>query len=145
MDDTRLKPAIAEALQAWHRYIESNAAADLAPLLADEVVFRSPVAHAPYPGRQAITLVLTTVNQVFENFRYQRQFVSDDGLNVVLEFGAEIAGKGLKGADFIRFDTAGKIVEFEVMVRPASGLQALQQAMSRRLGGAKATLTGGQG
>ncbi len=142
MDDTRLQPAIARALTTWHRYIETNAAADLAPLLADEVVFRSPVAHTPYPGRKAITLVLTTVNQVFENFTYHREFVSDDGLNVVLEFSADIDGKGLKGADFIQFNADGKIVEFEVMVRPASGLQALKDAMGARLGTAQSTLKG---
>ena len=142
METTRLSPAIAHALQAWHHYLETNDAADLAPLLAEEVVFRSPVAHSPYPGRQAITLVLTTVNTVFENFAYHREFLSDDGLNVVLEFSAEIDGKALKGADFIRFDATGKIVEFEVMVRPASGLMALRDAMGRKLAGDKATLLG---
>ena len=34
-------------------------------------------------------------------------------------------GKELKGIDLIRFDEDGKIVDFEVMVRPMSGLQAL--------------------
>lgn len=142
MDSTRLSPAIAQALQAWHHYLDTNDAADLAPLLAEEVVFRSPVAHSPYPGRQAITLVLTTVNTVFENFQYHREFLSDDGLNLVLEFSAEIDGKALKGADFIQFDATGKIVEFEVMVRPASGLMALRDAMGRKLAGDKATLLG---
>ncbi len=143
MDATRLAPAVRATLEGWHRYLQSNSAADLDPLLADDVVFRSPVAHTPYPGRQAIALVLTTVNTVFENFRYHREFASDDGLNVVLEFSAEIGGKALKGADFIRFDAHGRIAEFEVMVRPASGLQALKQAMGRRLAGDKAMLTGG--
>jgi hypothetical protein len=142
MNPTHLQPAVATALQAWHHYLETNAASDLAPLLAEEVVFRSPVAHSPYPGRKAITLVLTTVNQVFENFKYHREFVSDDGLNVVLEFSAEIGGKGLKGADFIQFNADGKIVEFEVMVRPASGLMALRDEMGARLGSAQATLKG---
>ena len=142
MDDTRLTPAIRTALEGWHRYLETNAAADLDPLLADDVVFRSPVAHTPYPGRQAIALVLTTVNTVFENFRYHREFLSDDGLNVVLEFSAEIGGKALKGADFVRFHPDGKIAEFEVMVRPASGLEALKAAMGARLGAHKQTLVG---
>jgi len=34
----------------------------------------------------------------------------------------------------IRFDAEGKIVEFEVMVRPATGLQALGAAMGAKLG-----------
>jgi hypothetical protein len=41
--------------------------------------------------------------------------------------------RSLKGIDMIRFNEAGKIVEFEVMVRPATGLQALAEAMSSRL------------
>ena len=34
----------------------------------------------------------------------------------------------------IRFNEQGKIVEFEVMIRPMSGLQALGEEMGRRLG-----------
>lgn len=142
MNPNHLSPAVEQTLQAWHRYLKTNAAEDLAPLLAEEVVFRSPVAHTPYPGRKAITLVLTTVNQVFENFRYHREFAGGDGLSVVLEFSAEIGGKALKGADFIQFNADGKIVDFEVMVRPASGLLALKEAMANRLASATQTLHG---
>jgi hypothetical protein len=41
----------------------------------------------------------------------------------------------LKGIDLIHFDDNGLITEFEVMVRPATGLQALGQEMARRLAG----------
>jgi hypothetical protein len=47
-----------------------------------------------------------------------------------------VAGKQLKGIDLIRFDEAGLIVDFEVMVRPMSGLAALGEAMAKRVGGA---------
>jgi hypothetical protein len=53
---------------------------------------------------------------------------------VVLEFSARVGDKKIKGIDLVRFDEDGKIVEFEVMVRPLSGLQALGQAMGERLG-----------
>ncbi len=101
-----------------------------------------PVAHLPYPGRAAIVLVLTTVNQVFQEFRYHRSFVSEDGHSVVLEFSAQVDGKQLKGIDMIRFDAQGKIAEFEVMIRPLSGLQALGAAMGARLASQKQVLTG---
>jgi hypothetical protein len=39
----------------------------------------------------------------------------------------------------IRFDEDGRIAEFEVMVRPASGLQALGAEMARRMGPILAT------
>jgi hypothetical protein len=74
------------------------------------------------------------VIQVLKDFTYHRQLVSDDGLNVVLEFSARVGEKKLKGIDLIRFDEQGRIVEFEVMVRPLSGLQALGAEMGARLG-----------
>jgi 2,4-dienoyl-CoA reductase (NADPH2) len=52
---------------------------------------------------------------------------------VVLEFSAKVNGKELKGIDMIAFDDDGKIVDFEVMVRPMSGLQALGDEMAKRL------------
>jgi 2,4-dienoyl-CoA reductase (NADPH2) len=70
---------------------------------------------------------------VFEDFTYHRQMASDDGLSVVLEFSANVSGKELKGIDMIQFDDEGKIVDFEVMVRPMSGLQALGDEMAKRL------------
>ena len=62
------------------------------------------------------------------------QFASSDGLNVVLEFSAVVDGKQLKGIDMIRFDEQGRIVEFEVMIRPLNALQALGAEMGARLG-----------
>jgi hypothetical protein len=80
-----------------------------------------------------VSLILNTVSKVFVDFVYHRELVSADGLNVVLEFSAKVGARELKGIDMIRFDEAGKIVEFEVMVRPMSGLQALGEEMARRL------------
>ncbi len=42
-------------------------------------------------------------------------------------------GKDLKGIDLVQFDADGKIVDFEVMVRPLSGLQALGEEMGKRV------------
>lgn len=142
MSSNTLAPAAQATLDTWHRILERNAMEELDPLLADDIVFRSPVAHTPYPGRAAIKLVLKNVNQVFENFRYHRSFVSDCGSSVVLEFSAEVNGKALKGIDTLRFDDQGKILEFEVMVRPLSGLQALGAEMARRMEPYKAILAG---
>jgi len=129
----QLSPAAQGTLDTWHQWLQTRDPVQLDSLMASDVVFRSPVAHTPYPGKQAIALLLSTVATVFENFVYHRQFVSEDGQSVVLEFAAEVSGKALKGIDMIRFNAEGKIVEFEVMVRPASGLQALGAEMGRRL------------
>ncbi|PQV49893.1 hypothetical protein B0G83_106182 [Paraburkholderia sp. BL21I4N1] len=61
---------------------------------------------------------------------------------MVLEFSAEVDGKSLKGIDMLRFDEHGKIEEFEVMVRPMSGLQALSAQMGAQLASAQAVLSG---
>ncbi|RZT42153.1 nuclear transport factor 2 family protein [Cupriavidus agavae] len=137
-----LIPAAQKTLAIWHDLLARNAMEELDPLLSDKIVFRSPVAHSPYPGREAIKLVLKTVNTVFRDFTYHRTFATDDGRSLVLEFSATIDGKALKGIDMLRFDADGRIEEFEVMVRPMSGLHALAEAMGARLGGQQAVLKG---
>lgn len=126
--------AIAESLRSWHSMIAARDLSALPALVHAEAVFRSPMAHKPYPGRDAVVFILNTVLGVFEKFAYHRELFSDDGLSVVLEFSAEVHGKQLKGIDLIRFDENGRIREFEVMVRPMSGLQALGEEMGRRVG-----------
>jgi len=42
----------------------------------------------------------------------------------------------MKGVDIIQFNAAGQIVDFEVMVRPADGLQALGAAVAQQLASA---------
>jgi hypothetical protein len=51
----------------------------------------------------------------------------------VLEFSARVGDKKLKGVDLIAFDAHGKIIDFEVMVRPINSLQALGAEMGARL------------
>jgi len=129
-----LHPAVAESLERWHRMIAGGDLSTLPSIVDADAVFRSPIANKPYASREAVVLVLNTAYQVFENFAYHRQLATDDGLSVVLEFSANVGDRQLKGIDFIRFNDAGKIVEFEVMVRPLSGLQALGEAMGARIG-----------
>lgn len=134
MSELQLHPQAAASLQRWHAMVERKDLSKLPELLAPNAVFRSPMAHTPYPGAPVVSMILNTVLQVFEGFTYHRELATADGLSVVLEFSAQVGGKQLKGIDMIRFDEQGKIVEFEVMVRPMSGLQALGEEMGRRLG-----------
>ena len=127
-------PAVAATLAQWHRMIAAGDLGDLPSLLHPDATFRSPMAFKPYASAKAVNLVLTTAFRVFEDFAYHRELASDDGLSAVLEFSARVGDKELKGIDLIRFDAAGKIVDFEVMVRPLSGLQALGEQMGQRIG-----------
>ena len=120
------------AVQRWHTMLQNHDMSILSELLADDVVFRSPVAYQPYAGKQVVFFILTNVIQVFENFTYHREFYTEEGENVVLEFSANVSGKSLKGIDMIRFNGQGKIIDFEVMIRPMSGLAALAEKMGER-------------
>lgn len=100
-------------------------------ILADNVVFRSPFLWKPKAGKELITIVLSAASQVFEDFTYHREMT--DGSSWTLEFSARVGEMSLKGVDLIRFNDEGKIEEFEVMVRPAKGLQALAEAMARQM------------
>jgi len=135
--------AVAASLAKWHQALATSDLTSLPTLLHRDVVFRSPAAFKPYHGSTSVALILNTVWSVFRNFAYDREFVTDDGLSVALEFSASVGDKQLKGVDLIRFDEAGRIVEFEVMIRPFSALQALGEEMGRRLASAPASKTGG--
>lgn len=128
-----LDPKAAASLRRWHDMVARKDMSDLAAIVHPKAVFRSPMAHKPYPSRDAVLLLLGTVMQVFEDFTYHRQAASADGMSVVLEFSARVGDKSLKGVDLIAFDADGMIVDFEVMIRPMSGLQALGAEMGARL------------
>ncbi|MCY1218681.1 hypothetical protein D9M68_223720 [compost metagenome] len=134
MSGLNLHPLAAASLERWHEMVARQDLSDLPELLAANVVFRSPMAHTPYPGVTVVSTILNTVLKVLVDFTYHRQLATADGCSVVLEFSASVDGRELKGIDMIRFDEQGKIVDFEVMVRPMSGLQALGEEMGRRVG-----------
>ncbi|GAA1826979.1 MULTISPECIES: nuclear transport factor 2 family protein [Actinomadura] len=100
----------------------------LPALLAEDVVFLSPVAFAPYEGRAAVTAILRAVTRVFTGFRYVREI--GDGRDHALVFKARVGDREVHGCDFLHHDDAGLIDEFCVMVRPLSGARALADAMA---------------
>ena len=120
-----------DSLQLWHQFVETQDATILNELLADEVQFHSPFVWKPKDGKVITTIILTTVTQVFQEFRYVREIL--DSENWALEFEAKIGDLTLRGVDLIQLNEAGKIIDFEVMVRPANALQILGLEMSKRL------------
>lgn len=115
-------------MDAFRKAVEARDTDAMAACLADDVVFTSPVAFAPYPGKPITAAILRGVMRVFENFRYERVLV--DGPNHALVFRTEVAGKEVQGCDFLHLNADGLIDEFTVMVRPLSGAQALSEAMA---------------
>jgi hypothetical protein len=115
---------------AFVNAVESMDKAAVPDILAEDVVFRSPVVFRPYEGRDAVAAVLTEgAMNVFEDFRYTDRFESGDSAALIFE--ARVGDRELQGLDLLRFDGAGLVRELTVMVRPMSGLVALGEAMAR--------------
>ncbi|HEY2221154.1 nuclear transport factor 2 family protein [Actinomycetospora sp.] len=134
MDGTALTPEAATSLARWHEMIAAGDLSGLTEIVHPDAVFSSPVAHTPYRSGDAVVLAVSTAFAVFSDFTYHRTFVADGGRDVVLEFRARVGDRDVHGIDMIAFDDDGLIVAVEVMVRPASGLQALGKEMGERIG-----------
>jgi limonene-1,2-epoxide hydrolase len=102
-------------------------------LLAEDVELRSPVAFAPYRGRDAAATILHAVSQVFDEFRYVREIGAPDSSDHALVFIARVGDKRIEGCDFLHRDEHGTIDELVVMVRPLSAARALADAMKAQL------------
>ncbi|MEU2507404.1 nuclear transport factor 2 family protein [Streptomyces sp. NPDC007863] len=109
--------------------VENRDEAAVEALLAEDVVFTSPVAFKPYAGKAITAAILRGVLRVFEDFAYVREIANPDGRDHAFVFTATVDGKRIQGCDFLHFDEDGLIDDFTVMVRPLSAAQALAAAM----------------
>ncbi|GEM32148.1 membrane protein [Nocardia neocaledoniensis NBRC 108232] len=119
--------------------VEARDEAAIEALLAENVVFTSPVAFTPYPGKAITAAILRAVIRVFEDFRYVREIGGDRDHAFIFE--ATVDGKKLTGCDFLHFDEQGRIDDFMVMVRPLSAAQALAERMGEQFERIKAEAT----
>ena len=103
----------------------------MAAALDPEVRLFSPVAFRPFAGREAVTELFENLLEVFEDFHYVDELEGHGTHALVFE--AKVGGKDLQGLDHLRFGPDGKVTEFTVMVRPASALMALGQALAPRV------------
>ncbi|WP_370410078.1 nuclear transport factor 2 family protein [Streptomyces fradiae] len=116
-------------MHPFRKAVEDRDTAAVEALLAEDVVFTSPVAFKPYPGKAITAAILRGVLRVFEDFTYVREIADPGGRDHALVFTATVGGKRIQGCDFLHFDEDGKIDDFTVMVRPLSAAQALAEAM----------------
>ena len=119
---------------AFRTAVEAGDIEAAVALLADEVTFNSPVVHKPYAGRETVATILRSAFEVFEDFRYTDELEAG-GVHALI-FRARVGDRQVQGMDLIRTDAAGRIVDFTVMVRPASGLMALAEPMGAKLAAA---------
>ena len=135
-------------LERWHRVIRDMSVEALDEVLADDVVFHSPIVHTPQEGRDLTRLYLMAAFNVLPGdasaqdasdestdskgeFKYVREVVGER--DAVLEFVTKVDGIIVNGIDMIRWNDEGKIVDFKVMVRPLKAIQKLHAQMAAML------------
>ena len=117
----------------WHELVGTRNAKGLDALLADNVVFHSPVVHTPQVGKAITLQYLSAAFLVFfnESFRYVREVTGPR--DAVLEFQVEIDGISVNGVDMLRWNDEGRIVEFKVLIRPLKAINLIHQKMAAML------------
>jgi hypothetical protein len=119
---------VSDPIKTWHGVVEKR---DLRGL--DALLFYSPVVHTPQVGKDITKKYLTAAFQVFFNdsFRYVRELQSDR--DAVLEFEVQLEGIAVNGVDMIKWNDAGKITEFKVMLRPLKAVNLIHRKMGEIL------------
>jgi hypothetical protein len=127
---------MSDPIHTWHRLAENRDAQGLDALLADDVVFHSPVVHTPQVGKAITKKYLAAAFQVLFNdsFRYVRELRGDR--DAVLEFMVELDGITVNGVDLIKWNETGRVTEFKVMLRPLKAVNLIHQKMAAMLQGA---------
>jgi hypothetical protein len=122
----------------WKATAADRDVGGLESLLTEDVVFRSPVVHAPTVGCEPTTLLLAAVLEVFGELEYTHIYVEEPH-GVTLQFEASVPaddGRRLdvEGVDVFGLDEEGRIVSLTVMLRPLSAVQAVGARMREQLG-----------
>ena len=122
----------------WKATVDARDVGGLESLLAEDVVFRSPVVHAPTAGRGPTTLRLAAGMEVFGELAYTHAYV-EEPCGVTLQFETSVLaddGRRLdvEGVDVFGLDEEGRIASLTVMLRPLSAALAVGARMREQLG-----------
>ena len=119
--------------ELWAHIAKSGDFDLLDQLLADDVVFESPIVHTPQVGRAVTKAYLGAAVQVLNGpeFRWVDRWFGEQ--SAVLELETRIDGLTVNGVDIISWNSESRITRFKVMIRPVKAINALHQAMGRQL------------
>jgi hypothetical protein len=117
---------------AFRAAVESKDFGALEATLSPDVLFRSPVVFSPYEGREAVAGLLRVVGQVLAP-RLTYQWQVREGDREVLCFKSVLGDREVEGVDLIRYGEDGLVAELVVMMRPASALAAMRDAVGALL------------
>jgi len=134
------------AVEKWYEVMKSNDMDKLDDLLAEDVVFYSPVVYTPQKGKDITKMYLMAAGGVFgeetkeevsdsnkkqSNFKYIKEIIGEK--SALLEFETEMEGIYVNGVDLISWNEEEKITEFKVIVRPLQAVNMLHQKMQTML------------
>ncbi len=135
---------IEKCIENWHAHLRGGFPGGLDALLAEDVVFYSPIVFTPQEGKKVTKLYLTAAYGTFggdekpgasgdsmPSFRYVKQVLS--GNQAVLEFETQVEGKYVNGVDIITCNEAAEITEFKVMIRPLQAINLMHAQMKAML------------
>ena len=130
------------AVEKWYEVMKSNDMDKLDELLAEDVVFYSPVVYTPQKGKDITKMYLMAAGGVFgeetkdevtdsnnsqSKFKYIKEIIGEK--SALLEFETEMNGIYVNGVDVISWNEEEKITEFKVIVRPLQAVNMLHQKM----------------
>lgn len=124
-------------IATWHHLVQTGDPSGLDRLLADDAVFISPIVHSPQHGKALAKAYLSAAFKVFFNpsFRYVREILGPT--DAMLEFETEVDGILVNGVDIIKWNDAGQIIEFKVMIRPLKAVNVIHERMGAMLAAAQ--------
>jgi hypothetical protein len=120
----------------WEQIAESGDFDLLDALLADDVIFESPIVHTPQVGRAITKTYLIAAVKVLKGpeSRFVNRWFGER--SAVLELESKVDGLTVNGVDIIGWNAKGQIDRFKVMIRPLQAINALHRAMGRQLAAA---------
>jgi SnoaL-like domain len=121
------------AIERWHEIVKSRDVTVLKALLADDVVFESPVVHTPQIGNAITAKYLAAAMHVLNNdtFQYLNEWRGPH--SAVLEFQSTCDGVLINGVDMITWNDNGQITHFKVMIRPLKAVNKIHELMGQML------------
>jgi|TARA_Y100000022_G_scaffold35102_2_gene28382 hypothetical protein len=117
----------------WHEVVKNRDYNLLESILADDIIFYSPVVYTPQKGKQLALQYLMAASEVFNSssFKYDKEVIGSS--NASLEFSLTLDNTDINGIDLISWDESGKILEFKVFIRPLQGVNMIHKLMQGML------------
>ena len=144
MNPNTIEENTMHVIEKWHKLVETGNKDIYEEILADDVVFYSPVVHTPQKGKEITKIYLSAAGNVFgdnkkdnkpkesfSNFKYTKEIIGED--SACLEFENTIDGIHLNGIDLITWNEENLITEFRVLVRPLQAVNKLHKMMGEML------------